>query len=103
MSGLRSGGLGEYRLDGKAAMDTMSMSLGRALGPQIRVIGVAPAAVNTDFVPGRSREAIEKQALSTPLKVLVDPDDVALAILGAITHLRISTGTTLLVDGGKHL
>lgn len=87
----------------KAAMDVMTLSLGRALGPQVRVIGVAPAAVDTGFVPGRSRETIEKQALSTPLKVLVAPDDVALSIIGAITHLRIATGTTLLVDGGRHL
>lgn len=87
----------------KAALDTMGMSLGRALGPGIRVIGVAPAAVDTGFVPGRSRAAIEKQSMETPLKIVVDPDDVAVSIIGAITHLRIATGTTLMVDGGRHL
>ena len=87
----------------KAALDTMGLSLGRVLGPEIRVIGVAPAAVATDFVKGRSMEAVEKQAASTPLKTLMQADDVALAIMAAVTHLRLSTGTTLVVDGGRHL
>ncbi len=87
----------------KAALDTMGLSLGRVLGPEIRVLGVAPAAVATDFVKGRSMEAVEKQAAGTPLKTVTQADDVALAIMGAITHLRLSTGTTLLVDGGRHL
>jgi len=87
----------------KAALDTMGLSLARALGPEIRVIGVAPAAVATDFVPGRGRAGVEKQAASTPLKIVSEPDDVALAVMSAITHLRLSTGTTLVVDSGRHL
>jgi hypothetical protein len=27
----------------------------------------------------------------------------AMTIMGAITHLRLTTGTVILVDGGKHL
>ena len=87
----------------KAAMDTMGMSLARVLGPEIRVIGVSPAAVATDFVPGRSREGVAKQAATTPLKILCEPDDVALAVVSAVTHLRLSTGTTIVVDSGRHL
>ncbi len=87
----------------KAALDTMGLSLGRVLGPEIRVIGVAPAAVATDFVKGRTMDAVEKQAAGTPLKTLMQADDVALAIMAAVTHLRLSTGTTLVVDGGRHL
>ncbi|MFE7835145.1 SDR family NAD(P)-dependent oxidoreductase [Streptomyces sp. NPDC057474] len=87
----------------KAALDNLTMSLARVLGPAVRVIGVAPAAVDTGFVPGRDRQAILDQAGSTPLRVVVDPDDVAVSIIGAVTSFRISTGTTFLVDGGKHL
>jgi 3-oxoacyl-[acyl-carrier protein] reductase len=87
----------------KAALDNMTMSLGRVLGPATRVLGVAPAAVNTGFVPGRDKQALLNQASSTPLQVAVEPDDVALTIVGACTHFRISTGTTFVVDGGKHL
>ncbi|MFG2126602.1 SDR family NAD(P)-dependent oxidoreductase [Streptomyces sp. NPDC048751] len=87
----------------KAALDNLTMSLGRALGPAIRVIGVAPAAVDTAFVPGRDRQAVLDQARDTPLQVVVAPDDVAVAVVGAVTHFRTATGTTFVVDGGKHL
>lgn len=87
----------------KAALDTMAMSLARVLGPEIRVLGISPAAVDTQFVPGRNRDAMLKQAAQAPLQVVCQPDDVALAVLAAVTHLRLSTGTTLLVDGGRHL
>lgn len=87
----------------KAALDTMGLSLARVLGPQTRVIGVAPAAVATDFVPGRGREAVERQAASTPLRRVAEADDVALAVMAAITGLRLTTGSTIVVDGGRHL
>ncbi len=87
----------------KAALDTMGLSLARILGPEVGVIGVSPAAVATDFVPGRGREAVERQAAATPLKRVAEADDVALAILAAVTHLRLTTGSTIVVDGGRHL
>jgi 3-oxoacyl-[acyl-carrier protein] reductase len=87
----------------KAALDNLTMSLARVLGPTTRVLGVAPAAVNTGFVPGRDRDALFEQASSTPLRIAVEPDDIALTIVGACTHFRIATGTTFVVDGGKHL
>lgn len=87
----------------KAGLDTMGMSLARVLGPEIRVLSVSPAAVATDFVPGRSRATVEKQAATTPLRTVAEADDVALTILGAITHLRLTTGSVIVVDGGRHL
>ncbi len=87
----------------KAAVDTMGLSLARVLAPEVRVLTVSPAAVATDFVPGRGREGVERQAASTPLKIVTEPDDVALAILAGITHLRLTTGSTIVVDGGRHL
>lgn len=87
----------------KGALDTMSLSLARVLAPETRVISVAPAAVATDFVPGRGREGVEKQAASTPLKIVAEPDDVALSIMAAVTHLRLTTGSSIVVDSGRHL
>jgi 3-oxoacyl-[acyl-carrier protein] reductase len=87
----------------KAAMDVMGQSLARVLGPEIRVLSISPAAVDTGFVPGRGRDAVLKQAAATPLKVVCQPDDVALAVVAAVTHLRLTTGTALLVDSGRHL
>jgi 3-oxoacyl-[acyl-carrier protein] reductase len=64
---------------------------------------VSPGAVATDFVAGRDRAALEKAAQSTPLQRVVEPEDVARAILACVTHLKSSTGTRIVVDGGRHL
>lgn len=103
ISGFTASGSNVAYCASKAALDNMSMSLGRALGPEIRVLNVSPGAVATDFVPGRDRAALEAGARSTPLKRVVEPDDVAAAILACATHLKVSTGTTIVVDGGRHL
>jgi 3-oxoacyl-[acyl-carrier protein] reductase len=87
----------------KAALDTMTASLARVLGPEIRVLCVSPGAVATDFVAGRGRDQLEKMAAVTPLKRVTEADDVARAVMAAITHLTASTGTSIVVDGGRHL
>jgi 3-oxoacyl-[acyl-carrier protein] reductase len=87
----------------KAALDTMTMSLGRALGPQIRAMCVSPGAVETDFVAGRDRAALEKVAQGTPLKTVVQPEDVARAVLACVTHLKVTTGARIVCDGGRFL
>ena len=43
----------------KAAIDAMTKSLARVLGPNIRVLSVSPGAVDTGFVPGRTTEMVE--------------------------------------------
>jgi 3-oxoacyl-[acyl-carrier protein] reductase len=87
----------------KAALDTMTLSLARVLGPAIRVLCVSPAAVATDFVAGRDRAALEKIAQTTPLKYVVEPEDIARTIMACITHLKVSTGTRIVADGGRFL
>jgi len=46
---------------------------------------------------------MEAGAKSTPLKRVVEAEDVANAILACVTHLKVSTGTAIVVDGGRHL
>jgi 3-oxoacyl-[acyl-carrier protein] reductase len=87
----------------KAGLDIMTNSLARALAPQIRVMAVSPGMVDTDFVPGRGQEFKDKTAAATPLKRLTTTADVAQAILACATHLNFSTGTRIVVDGGRHL
>jgi 3-oxoacyl-[acyl-carrier protein] reductase len=87
----------------KAALDTMSVSLARVLGPEIRVLCVSPGAVATDFVAGRGRDALEKAAQSTPLRRVVEVEDIADAVLACTTLLQTATGTRIVVDGGRHL
>lgn len=85
----------------KAALDTMALSLARILGPEIRVLTVSPAAVDTAFVPGRTTAMVEKVASTTPLKRVVKADEVAQAVMAAVVLLTSTTGWVIPVDGGK--
>lgn len=87
----------------KAALNTMSMALARVLGPEIRVVIVAPGMVHTGFVPGRTEEMMARAAAATPLKRAIEADDVARAVIAVITHLRHTTGSIITVDAGRHL
>ena len=104
-SGAAQSGTGSSIIYGasKAALNTMSMALARVLGPEIRVVVVAPGMVHTGFVPGRTEEMMAKAALSTPLKRAIEAHDVALAVMASITHLTHTTGSIVPVDAGRHV
>ncbi|KAI9005736.1 short-chain dehydrogenase/reductase SDR [Hyaloraphidium curvatum] len=102
ISGFTGSGSSVAYCASKAAIDNITMSLGRALGPQVRVLAVSPGAVDTDFVAGRSREQLEKIAQGTPLKAVVSPEDVAEAVMACV-YLKRSTGTRIVCDGGRFL
>jgi 3-oxoacyl-[acyl-carrier protein] reductase len=87
----------------KAGIDVMTKSLARTLAPEIRVLAVSPGVVDTAFVPGRSADFNEKAAAAAPLKRIGDPAEIAAAILACATHLTFSTGSTIVVDGGRAL
>ena len=87
----------------KAAVDAMSIGLAKALAPQIRVVGIAPSALDTGFVKGRGSEFIAATIAATPLRRLTTPAEVASAVLCAARVLTATTGVTLAVDGGRHL
>ena len=103
ISGFTGSGSSVAYCAAKGALDTMTMALGRALGPDIRLLCVSPGAVNTDFVPGRGPAQLEKVAQGTPLKKVVQPEDVARAILAGVTLLKVSTGAVIIADGGRFL
>ena len=104
-SGAAQSGTGSSIIYGasKAALNTMSMALARVLGPEIRVVVVAPGMVHTGFVPGRTEEMMAKAAAATPLKRAIEAEDVALAVIACVTHLTRTTGSVISVDAGRHL
>ena len=87
----------------KAGIDTMTKSLARALAPAVRVMAVSPGVVATDFVPGRDAAALDKVAGTIPLKRVATAEDVGRAIAACATHLTYSTGSLIVVDGGRAL
>lgn len=90
-------------LAAKAGVDALTIALAKVLAPQIRVFSVSPAGVDTDFVPGRSREHLQKIAEKLPLAHVTTPDDVARAVIACIVNLTSSTGIVVPVDEGRHL
>jgi 3-oxoacyl-[acyl-carrier protein] reductase len=103
ISGFTGSGSSVAYCAAKGALDNMTRALGRALGPDIRVLCVSPGAVNTDFVAGRGPDQLAKIAQATPLKKVVEPDDVARAILATVTLLKVTTGAIVVADGGRFL
>ncbi len=93
----------------KGALNTMTLSLARALAPKIRVNALCPGFIDTrwftdafgDDTTARIRENVIN---TTPLKVASGPDDIADAGLFFISDAaRHVTGETLMVDAGMHL
>ncbi len=87
----------------KAALDNITKSLARALAPRIRVVSVSPALVDTEFVKSMDPSWRDEQAARTPLGRLGTPEEVAKAVVAAITTLTFVTGSIILVDGGRSL
>jgi 3-oxoacyl-[acyl-carrier protein] reductase len=92
----------------KAALETMSISLARALGPEIRVNIVAPGYVRTSWqVAAHGAEgAVELErrfAERAPLRAAPETQDVAEAIAWLVEGARRVTGEIIYVDGGMHI
>src|SRR5262249_42111653 len=64
---------------------------------------VSPGAVETDFVAGRGHDQLVKLAEATPLKRVVQPEDVARAIMACVLYLKTSTSVKIVFDGGRSL
>ncbi len=90
-------------LAAKAGVDALTIALAKVLAPKIRVFSISPAGVDTDFVPGRTREQLQKVADRLPLAHVTTPDDVARAVVACIVNLTSSTGIVVPVDEGRHL
>ena len=87
----------------KAAIDSMTRSLGRALAPDIRVISLAPGWVMGEYASNFSPEYIQEQKDKTPLARIADPEDVARAVVTISESFTFSTGCIFPVDGGRPL
>lgn len=84
----------------KAALEAAGTMLAMALAPHVRVVGVAPGlTLTSDFLDQAQFERLHQLS---PLGRSSTPEDVAAAVLFALSNRSI-TGTTLLVDGGQHL
>ena len=109
IAGLSGAGSSIAYAASKGALNTMTMSLGRALAPLIRVNAVCPGYIDTPwFTKGRG-EAAAKQVREmvigkVPLKLASSAEDIAALVCFLATppsgHM---TGECVRMDAGLHL
>lgn len=87
----------------KAAIDSMTRSLARALAPKIRVVSVSPGWVMGEYARTVDPVFLQKQLDATPLNRFATPEDVADAVYALATTLKFTTGSIIPVDGGRLL
>jgi 3-oxoacyl-[acyl-carrier protein] reductase len=87
----------------KAALDSMTRSLARALAPHIRVVSVSPGFVEGEYTKTFDPAFLQNQLENTPLKRFAMGQDVANAVFAVATQLTFSTGNIITVDGGRLL
>ena len=91
----------------KGALNTMTLSLARALGPAIRVNTVCPGFVETRWLKAGLGDLYDKQKANyeamTPLKSVTYPEDIADAAVWFLEGGAKVTGEVLIVDAGMHL
>ena len=91
----------------KGALNTMTKSMARNLGP-IRVNAICPGFIQGDWLRNGMGDdlynaALENLTNNTPLKLTVTPEQVAEEIYSFIDINTVVTGETMLMDGGHHL
>jgi 3-oxoacyl-[acyl-carrier protein] reductase len=87
----------------KAAVDSITRSLARALAPKIRVVSVSPGFVDGEYIRNFDPAFLQMQMDKTPLNRFATPEDVADTVFALATYLRFTTGSIIPVDGGRLL
>ena len=92
----------------KGALNTMTLSLARALAPEIRVNAVCPGVMQTRWWreglgEDRYQSFIDNFAENSPLKAAGDPEIVADPVVWLLEGAEHVTGETIMVDSGSHL
>lgn len=92
----------------KGALNTMTLSLARALGPEIRVNTVCPGFIQGRWLRGGMGDeayeaALTHQEKATPLRKAGTPEDMAEVAVWFLEGANLVTGEILIVDAGSHL
>jgi len=93
----------------KGALNTMTRSLARVLGPTVRVNAVSPGFVDTPWMvaghggPEKYKQRAEHYSSLVPLKNTCLPADVADTIVWLIEGAPKTTGDNIYIDAGMHM
>jgi 3-oxoacyl-[acyl-carrier protein] reductase len=86
----------------KSGIDIMTKTLSKVFAPQVRIVSVVPGYMEkaTSGI-NKDPSANAKLAETCPLKRIGYGDDVASTIEALCTHIRFSTGSIYMIDGGR--
>lgn len=88
----------------KAALNNLTVTLARVMGPEVRVNGVAPGFIDGEWLQqgfGDAYDSIKAtMEARSPLGKVTTPEDIAAGILSIITGADLVTGHVLPVEGG---
>lgn len=84
----------------KAALDNMTLSFASQFAPQIKVNGISPALIMLQ--PGDNAEYAQQAMDKSVLKIIPGPEVVMQAVEYLLNNPYV-TGTTLCLNGGRHL
>lgn len=92
----------------KGALVTLTMSLARVMGPQVRVNAICPGFVQGEWLAkGLGQETYDRTLAGirqiAPLSDTATPERIADMAVGIITGMDWTTGETFIIDGGTHL
>ena len=91
----------------KGALNTLTLSLARALAPEIRVNTVAPGYITGRWWKEKMGDGYDKMVAdveaTTPLRRAGTPEDMAAAAVWLLTGNVNITGEILISDAGYHL
>jgi 3-oxoacyl-[acyl-carrier protein] reductase len=109
VAGISGGGSSVAYAASKGALNTMTLSLSRALAPLIRVNTVCPGYIDTPwFTKGRgeagAKQVRDSVVAKVPLKVASSADDIAQVVCFLATPASSNmTGELVRMDAGMHL
>ena len=84
----------------KAGLVNLTQNLARALAPDVRVNAVAPGLVRTPWTEPWSDERKQRSIQNSLMKRMVEPLEIASAMLFLAVHPMVNA-QTLVVDGGR--
>ncbi len=108
IAGIRGIGSSVAYAASKGALLTMTQSLARVMGPEIRVNAVCPGFIQGEWLEqGIGAENYQKIKTSlensAPLKVTCTGESVAESIVNFIEGHSVVTGQHIILDGGQYL
>ncbi len=88
----------------KAALNNLTVTLARVMGPEVQVNTVCPGFIDGSWLQegfGDAFEAIKQSVVDKSLlRAVCTPDDVKDAIFGFLLGSKLTTGEIVVVDGG---